>query len=82
MTNAQLNNIKIESDGYCYLDKKDIGKDFYYIVVNTQDGKKLLIIECTETLIVNILKFANRTVLDEQFTEQLKNKNKGQKWSI
>ena len=28
LTNAQLNNIKIESDGYCYLDKKDIGKDF------------------------------------------------------
>lgn len=28
LTNAKLNNIKIESDGYCYLDKKDVGKDF------------------------------------------------------
>ena len=72
-----VNKLFLTSNTY-----SDIGKDFYYIVVNTQDGKKLLIIECTETLIVNILKFANRTVLDEQFTEQLKNKNKGQKWSI
>ena len=28
LTNAKLNNIKIESDGYCYLDKKYVGKDF------------------------------------------------------
>ena len=28
LTNAKLNNIKIESDGYCYLEAKDIGKDF------------------------------------------------------
>lgn len=52
------------------------GKDFYYIVVHVQDGKKLLIIECTENLLVNIIKFSNKSVLDEQFSAELKSRNR------
>lgn len=43
------------------------GKDFYYIAVNADGSKKLLVLECTETLIVNILKFSNKNVLEEDF---------------
>ncbi len=43
------------------------GKDFYYIVVNHEDNKKLLILECTELFIVNILKFANKLVIEKDF---------------
>lgn len=43
------------------------GKDFYYIVVNHEDAKKLLIFECSEIFIVNILKFANRLVIEKDF---------------
>ena len=42
-------------------------KDFYYIVVNAGGQKNLLVFECTEQFIVNILKFSNRTVLEERF---------------
>ena len=41
-------------------------KDFYYIVVNAGGQKNLLIFECTEQFISNILKFSNRTVLEER----------------
>ena len=43
------------------------GKEFYYLVVNYSGDKKLLILECTETLMVNILKFANKTIIEEDF---------------
>lgn len=54
-------------------------KDFYYIVANTTNGKILLVLECTENLIVNIVKFANKGIFDDQFNEQLKNKKQGKK---
>ncbi len=44
----------------------DDGKDFYYLVVN-QEEKKLLILECSETLIVNILKFSNKSIIEKDF---------------
>ncbi len=50
-------------------------KNFYYIVVNVLGEKKLLIIECTEKFIVNIMKFANKTVLDEEYVKKLSNNN-------
>ena len=43
------------------------GKDFYYIVVNLDGIKKLLILECTEMLMVNILRFTNRGIIEEDF---------------
>ena len=42
-------------------------KDFYYMVVNSQGYKYLLVFECTETFIVNILKFAKKNVLEQEF---------------
>lgn len=52
------------------------GKDFYYIVVYVQNDKKLLVLECTEELIVNIIKFSNKAILDEQFSSELKNRKR------
>lgn len=43
------------------------GKDFYYLVANVEGDKHLMTLECTETFIVNILKFSNKTVLEEEF---------------
>ena len=46
-------------------------KDFYYIVVNNDGDKKLLIMECTQIFIINVIKFANKTVLDDEFRKEL-----------
>ena len=43
----------------------DEKKEFYYIVANVNGEKKIYILECTETFIVNVLKFSKRSVLDE-----------------
>lgn len=43
------------------------GKQFYYLVINHEDAKKLLVLECTELFIVNILKFANRFIIEKDF---------------
>lgn len=50
------------------------GKDFYYIVANVDGDKKLLVLECTEMLIVNILKFSNKSILDEEYVKELSSK--------
>ncbi len=42
-------------------------KDLYYIVVNVNGQKHLLIFECTKQFIINILKFSKKTVLEERF---------------
>lgn len=45
-------------------------KDFYYMVVSHDGEKKLYVLECTELFIVNVLKFAKRTVIDEELKKQ------------
>ena len=45
-------------------------KSFYYIVAVVDSDRKLMVFECTETFIVNILKFSNKTVLEEEFTKK------------
>lgn len=52
----------------------DYGKDFYYIVANVDGDKKLLVLECSQTYIVNIMKFANKTILDEEYVKKLSSK--------
>ena len=42
-------------------------KEFYYIVANIDGEKKLMVYECTEMFIVNVLKFSNKMVLEEEF---------------
>ena len=42
-------------------------KDFYYIVANTNGDKVIYILECTEMFMVQVLKFSNRLVLEEDF---------------
>ena len=51
------------------------GKDFYYIVANVSGDKYVFVLECSELFIVNILKFTNRTVLDQDMLNKKKNKN-------
>lgn len=43
------------------------GKEFYYLVVNVDDNKNLLILECTELLMATILKFCNKSILEKDF---------------
>ncbi len=43
------------------------GKDFYYIVANVDEEKHLFILECTEMFLVNILKMANKRILEEDY---------------
>ena len=45
----------------------DVGKDFYYLVINIDGNKKLLIMECTETFMVHVLRYSNKAVLEEDF---------------
>ena len=52
------------------------GKGFYYLVVNTEGDKKLFILESTDKLIANIMQFANKTLLDEEFVKKLMAKRK------
>lgn len=43
-------------------------KEFFYMVVNGLDQHKIiLILECSETFIANVLKFANRYVLEKDY---------------
>ena len=41
------------------------GKDFYYIYVVNNSGKKLLILECTQLFILSLLSFCKRHVREE-----------------
>ena len=41
-------------------------KDFYYIVANINAEKIIFIFECTKTLILNILKFSKKTILEKE----------------
>ena len=47
------------------------GKFFMYILANV-DGKKLYVLECRELLLMNILKFARRGVLESDYVMQEK----------
>ena len=45
------------------------GKFFMYILID-DNGKKLYLLECREELLVNMLKFANRSVLESDYVPQ------------
>lgn len=49
----------------------DEGKFFMYILVN-DNGRKLYVLECREMLLMNILKFARRGVLESDYVMQEK----------
>lgn len=45
------------------------GKFFMYVLAN-YDGKKLFVLECREALLMNIMKFAKRSVLESDYVMQ------------
>ena len=45
------------------------GKFFMYVLAS-MDGKKMFILECRENLLMNIMKFAKRTVLESDYVMQ------------
>ncbi|MBR2498313.1 MAG: hypothetical protein IKB67_01180 [Clostridia bacterium] len=47
------------------------GKEFFYLVVNKDAVKTLYVLECTETFIVNILKFANKGIIDDEYLKEI-----------
>ncbi|MBQ8284409.1 MAG: hypothetical protein IJX75_04880 [Clostridia bacterium] len=51
------------------------GKFFMYILVN-DGGKKLYILECRELMLMNILKFAKRSALENDYVMQEKKQKK------
>lgn len=51
------------------------GKFFMYILAQN-DGKKLYILECRETLLINIMKFARRGVLESDYVMQEKKQSR------
>jgi hypothetical protein len=42
-----------------------------YVLAN-DEGKKIFLLECKETLLVNIMKFAKRSVLESDYIAQEK----------
>ncbi len=42
-------------------------KDFYYLVVNVDETKYLLVFECTEMFMATILKFGNKLILEKDY---------------
>jgi hypothetical protein len=42
-------------------------KHFYYFYIINGSKRKLIIVECTEEFLVNILKFTGKKVLEENF---------------
>ncbi len=44
------------------------GKDFFYLVVNNIDKTKvLLVFECSEQLMVNVLKYSNKYIIEKDY---------------
>lgn len=43
------------------------GKEFFYLLVNKDNEKKLLIFECTEKFMATVLKFSNKTILEKDY---------------
>lgn len=48
----------------------DEDKKFYYIVANFEGEKHLMVLECSEAFIIDVLKFASRSVLEKEFTKK------------
>jgi hypothetical protein len=48
----------------------DSDKEFYYIVANFEGEKHLIVLECTQNFIINVLKFASRSVLEKGFVNK------------
>ena len=64
--NEYLKNNTIKKVYLTSNDNSSEGKDFYYILINSNAEKELLIIECTKTFIINVLKFSKPTVRDNE----------------
>ena len=45
----------------------DEGKDFYYIVANVGGIKYVFVLECTEVFISYVIRYSNRTVIEDGF---------------
>ncbi len=45
----------------------DDGKSFYYIVANVGGIKYIFVLECTETFISYVIRYSNRTVIEDGF---------------
>lgn len=65
--NKLANAPDIKREIYTSNEEPAENKDYYYLAVNLKDGKKLMVLECTEELLVNILKFANRGIVEKNF---------------
>lgn len=61
-----FNNVAVKK---VYLTSNDVsseGKDFYYIAMVSNAQKELLILECTKTFVINVLKYSKNTIRDNE----------------
>lgn len=64
--NSYIKNVSVKTTFFTSNSQPIEGKSFYYIVANVNSQKNLIIMECTRSLIINILKFSNMSVRDEE----------------
>ena len=46
------------------------GKEFFYVYASSAVGKRILVLECRETMIANILRYVNKTILESEFNSK------------
>lgn len=63
--NAYINSGLCKVDLLTSNNQPEEGKGFYYFVINYNSLKRLLIVECSKVFIINVLKYSNRSIRDE-----------------
>lgn len=50
-------------------------KEFFYIQASTNVGKRILVLECRQQLISNVIRYLNKNILESEFNRQAYQKN-------
>ncbi len=64
--NTYLNSGRCKINILSSNNEPEEGKEFYYIVFNQNSLKYLLVLECSKLFIINVLKYSNRVIRDEE----------------
>ncbi len=59
----------------CTANEQALGDKFFMYILANNAGKKLYVLECREVLLVNMMKFMKRTVLESDYIPQEKKRN-------
>ena len=64
--NSYLNNLSVKTEFMTSNENPAEGKHFYYIVINLNSQKQMIVLESTRNFIINVFKFSNMNVRDEE----------------